>query len=264
MANDILNRRGARLRWYTQDTGALELTYGYPTHFGINSAGLLNAYAYDVAKLPEWQRLIWQGYNVAPEGRVSRELLAAQMEVNPAGTYAPESHIGVALRDVDELFQARFGYRLFRGHGARDELVKSLHRFRALQPGGIFELAKDLTRTIIEDLDVGTLHKIAPPTGSEGKGSLKSLERVVGTKLMEMHEAKHLMSILFGVYGLRGMASHLPSSETDEAFRLAAVTVADHPVEQGRQLLNAVMYVLAELARRLSNLGDDTSEVGSD
>jgi hypothetical protein len=250
--NDLLARRGAKLHWYTRDTGMVEVTYGYRTHFGINSIGLINAYAYDVAKLPEWQRLIWQGYNVPPEGRVSRELLAAQMEVNPAGTHAPESHIRAAIRDVDELFSSAFGVKLFRGHGSKDAILKSLHRFRALQIGGIYELAKDVTRVVTEDLDVSALHTIAPPGPSEGKGSLKSLERVIGTKLTSMEDAKHLMSILHGVYELRGIASHLPGSETTaEAFRLTGVRADAHPLEKGRQLLHALMYFLAELARLL-------------
>jgi len=258
VVNDLLARRGSRITWYTRYTGAVELTYGYHTHFGINSIGLLNAYAYDVAKLPEWQRIIWQGYNVAPDGQVCRELLAAQMEVRPAGTHAPERHLREAIHGVGELFEGRFAVNLFREHTLKSNIINILHRFRSLQPNGLYDLAKDVTRAIIEDLNIKALHQIAPPEGSDGRGSLKSLERLIGTELTDEKEAHHLMSIMFGVYELRGITSHLPSSETEEAFKLACVDNSAHPLEQGRQLLHAVMFFLAELSRLLDSSEQET------
>ena len=119
---DLLRRRGANWRWYTRETGGIKLTDGYGVHFGVNRLGLINAYAYDIGKLPEWQRRIWQGFNVAPEGGVSAELLDAQQRVTPASTHAPEAHLADALDAVDGQFCARFGARLFRNHSSRDEI----------------------------------------------------------------------------------------------------------------------------------------------
>jgi hypothetical protein len=150
VVNDILSKRGARLEWHTKQTGSINLTHGYYTHFGINKIGLLNVYAYDVAKLPEWQRLLWQGHNVAPDGGVAAELLAAQMEAKPAGTYPPEKYLGPALRDLDILFSRRFSTNLFRNHAERDEILRNIHRFRALQVDGVFDLAKDIIPTCID------------------------------------------------------------------------------------------------------------------
>lgn len=260
VVNDILSRRGGELGWYTQKTGALQLTYGYHTHFGINDAGLLNAYAYDVAKLPEWQRQIWQGHNVAPDGGVCAELLAAQMEVRPAGTHAPEKHIPVALRDVDQLFSEVFGENLFREHRAKKDIIRTLHRFRAVQPSGLFELAKDITRTVIEDFDVKALHRISAPQKDQGKGSLKSLERVVAHKLTDLQSAADLLSFLHAIYELRGMTSHLPSSSDSDPYRSLGISRTAPPVEQGRQLLHALMYFLAELCRLLYAQTGDSSE----
>lgn len=253
VVNDVLSRQGGELSWYTKQTGAVEIVYGYSTHFGINEKGLLNAYAYDVAKLPEWQRQIWQGYNVAPDGGVSRELLASQMEVRPAGTHAPEKHIPQALRDVNNLFLQVFGESLFREHGHKEEIVKTLHRFRAIPPQGLFDLAKDVTRVITEDFDTKALHRIAPPKKDEGKRSLKSLERVVAQNLTDDRRAAMLLSFLHAIYELRGMTSHLPSSSSEiDPMRQLSVPANAPAVEQGRLLLHAVMCFLAELARLLT------------
>jgi len=66
----------------------------YTVHFGINSLGLLNVYAKDIGLLPEWQQRIWAGYNVGPDGKVSKELLASQIDAEPADTQAPEAFLG--------------------------------------------------------------------------------------------------------------------------------------------------------------------------
>jgi hypothetical protein len=238
--NDLLARRGATWNWHSRDTCRIQLNVGEHVHFGLNSLNLINAYAYDIAKLPEWQRRIWQGFNVSPDGGVCAELLMAQMQAQPVHTLAPEAHIGDAIRDIDAAFNNRFSKNLFKYHPSNDEISKSLHRFRAVAQGGIFSLAKDVTRAIIEALDVHSLHEIAPARKGEGSGSLKSLERVLAT-IVSPDEARSALSPLVGIYELRGADAHLPSSQLDDAFRLAGVDASTDSIAQGHQILMALM-----------------------
>ena len=85
IVTDLLDHRGFALKWYTAETGAICSTSGYATHFGINSADLLTVYAYDIARLPAWEQHIWAAHNVAPDGKVSGELVGASQ--GPAGIY---------------------------------------------------------------------------------------------------------------------------------------------------------------------------------
>jgi len=87
----LIGRRGGELEWYTRDTGAVSCSPGDNVHFGLNAIGLVTVYASDAASLPAWQQQIWAGFNAAPEGGVSRELLSAQMETRVADTMAPRS-----------------------------------------------------------------------------------------------------------------------------------------------------------------------------
>ncbi len=258
---NLLSRRGTKWHWYTRETGGIELTRGYGVHFGVNRLGLINAYAYDIGKLPEWQRRIWQGFNVAPEGGVSAELLDAQQRVKPARTLAPEAHLSEALEAVDKQFLARFGVPLFRSHSSRTDISASVHRFRALDQQGVFALAKDISRLIIEAIDTSELHRIAPPPkGGGGTGSMKSLERVLAT-ITTPTDARGALTNLVGIYELRGADAHLPSAELEEAFRLAGVNKAASPIEQGLQILLRTMQVLASLHTMLeppTGLEDDT------
>ena len=49
---DMVSRRNTSFRWHTRDTFTIEQN-GRHVHFGINSVNLLNAYAYDIARLSE-------------------------------------------------------------------------------------------------------------------------------------------------------------------------------------------------------------------
>lgn len=114
----LSDRRGGGLEWYTQDTGSVWCSPDWPVHFGVNRLGLINVYAYDVAKLPLWQQRIWAGHNVAPDGSVSAELLDAQMKSRPAGTTAPEVALPRVMDELDAVFLDWVGAPLFKRHEA--------------------------------------------------------------------------------------------------------------------------------------------------
>ena len=90
VVGDILERRGGELSWATENTGGIRLVSYSPLHFGVSGAGLVNVFAKDIALLPEHAQRLWTARNVTPDGRVSEELLAAQMRCDPAATHAPE------------------------------------------------------------------------------------------------------------------------------------------------------------------------------
>lgn len=251
---DLLNRRGAKLDWYTRDTGGIQLAPGYRVHFGVNNLDLITVYGADIGKLPEWQRRIWVGFNVAPEGGVSEELLMSQVRARPADTPAPEAFVYEAIMTLDEAFERRFGRRLVRPHEAHTEIIQNLNRFRALQPNGIYSLAKDLARLTADSFDVDALHDIAPPGNGEGKGSLKSLERVL-TQVVSDTKAHRLMGPIVGIYDLRLADAHLPSSDIEDAFKLAGVDQTASPLQQAVQLLNSFVSVLTTLIHILEIQG---------
>jgi hypothetical protein len=92
----------------------------------------VNAYAKDVALLPEWLQRVWTGFNVSPEGKVSAELFLAQGQGVPAQTQAPEAFLPVGIAVLDDAFTTRFGRALFRPHTDSAEVLTACHRFKAL------------------------------------------------------------------------------------------------------------------------------------
>lgn len=248
----LAHRRGGHLNWYTRDTGDLGCSPDGGVPFGVNSLGLVTVYAKDIALLPDWQQRIWAGYNVSPEGKVCEELLMSQADAVPADTQAPEDFLGKALQGINETAQSNVGITLFRQHDQIPALLAHAHRFRATDSEGLFSLAKDLARLTADSLDATALNRIVSPPKGEKWGSLKSLEKLLSSRIGDT-SARQVMGPLFGIYELRLADAHLPSGEIETAFSLIRVDRTAPYVTQGYQLLDACVGCLYAIYEVLSN-----------
>jgi hypothetical protein len=243
----ILQYRGNVLQWYTRFTGAISTPTDPSIHFGINEVDLVTIYAEDVASLSEWERKLWAGHNVSPEGGVSRELLSAQVDVKVADTKAPEAYFSLVIDEVDSAFAAKFGQPLFRKHDHVTEISSRIHRFRALEKRGLFELAKDVTRLTADLMDTEALRRALGVDVKDKRGSLKLLESVLAQTIKDEH-ARHLMGAMFGAYELRLADAHLPKTELESFLKLLEIGEGETPLAQGLSLMNAVVTAWSTVA----------------
>lgn len=248
----LIERRGGSLRWYTRDTGAVACSPSQDVHFGVNSVGLVNVFARDIALLPEWQQREWAAQNTYPDGKLSDELKASQIDASPASTVAPEAILEEALDQLQELAQAKLKIKLRRQHRLVPDLIPRTHRFRANDSNGLFELAKDLTRITADDIDKKQLQTIVGPPTDERWGSLKSLEKVLASKIDPAH-AHAIIGPLFGLYELRSADAHLPSDDLEDSMKLIGVEVDSPFVVQGYQMLDAVVTSLQEIGKLIED-----------
>ena len=244
----VVGRRAGSLKWYTRDTGAAACSPGYDVHFGINTIGLVNTYAKEIGLLPKWQQQVWAAHNVSPEERPSEELMAAHVYARPASTLAPEAFLAIELDRLQAIADVKLGIKLRRQHNYVSELIRDIHRFRATDRGGLFALAKDVARITADDFNTKHLHTIVAPPTDEPWGSIKSLERVLATKI-DPATARRLLSPLVGVYNLRLSDAHLPSRKIDDAMRLIGVDNTSPEVMQGFQLLNATVAAIQDIGK---------------
>ena len=236
--NDLLLRRGATMQWYTHDTGGVSPSPDWLLHFGINKLGLINAYAYDVARRPLWERRIWAAHNCRPDGGVSAELMEAQMACKPASTKSPEFMIHRALDWIDRVFQEKFKTALFREHHEVEGLSSKIHRFRAIDESGLRSLAKDLVKISIERINKNSLID-ALGEGKLDQGTLKLLQRLLENYTNKEY-AYSRMTPLFGAYDLRGADAHLSSSDVDESYARVGVDRTAPLIKQAEQLIQNV------------------------
>ena len=103
-----------------------------------------------------------------------------------------------------------------RQHAYVAELIPHIQRFRATDRKGLFALAKDLARITADDIDERQLQTIVAPPKGECWGSLKSLEKVLATKI-DPANARKMLGPLVGVYELRLADAHLPPDDAVEA-----------------------------------------------
>ena len=139
---------------------------------------------------------------------------------------------------------------MHRSHTDSTELLKPCHRFKALNASGLYGLAKDLVRLVVEHIDTAALQKIVPPAKNEKWGSLKSLEKVVATVASDKN-AHTLFGPLQGICNLRLADAHVPTNELEEAYTLARIDKNASFVLQGRDLLIACVNCLHMIADAL-------------
>lgn len=251
---EILEGRGAYISWYTQETGSIGIIPGSGVHFGINKLGLINVYAEDIAMLSNWEQRKWAGFNIGPDGNVSKELLASQMRAAPAETEAPEDNLRRAYDAVNQGFLRVTKRRLFGLHQEIDDLFVRAHRFRALDRHGLFELAKDLTRITVESLDETGLKTITGPPNGLNPGSIKHLEAALAT-LVDPKKARQITGVFVGINELRQADAHLPSSDLDDSIELAGIAETGITTHEAMQMLRTLvdsLYAIATIFQRAS------------
>lgn len=246
----LAHRRGGSLHWYTRDTGGVRCAPDHDVHFGVNAVGLVNAYAKDIALLPDWQQRIWAGHNSGPEGGVSEELLASQMRAAPADTQAPEGLLDGALVILNEASKRTYGFEIVREHEYRQQLLSVAHRFRAVDLSGLFSLAKDLARLTADSFNAAAIQKIVTPPKGAKWASLKSLENLAALHIGP-EPARQVVGPLVGIYELRHPDAHLPGADLTDAYQLVGVDHHQPLVFQGQQLINACVSALWSLAEAL-------------
>lgn len=243
---EILRYRSSILDWYTEDTGKLGLP-GRAVHFGVNSKGLINVYAKDIALLPEYDKKIWVGHNITPEGGVSMELLQSQMEARPAETYAPEDLLVSTVEGLNWAVNKKWQHDIFVTHEKENEVRKNIHRFQALDKEGVCRLAKELTRYIIERLNIDFLRSQTPKMDPK-TGSLKRLENLLKDNGLK---GDKLIAPLFGIYELRKSDAHLmPNENFQEALSLIEITASEDYLKIGKTMISKVgerLYIIARL-----------------
>ena len=237
IVNELLKHRGFSLEWYTSETGRIHFTSGYHPHFGINSADLITVYAYDVAKLPSWEQHIWAAHNVAPEGKVSTELLASQVRVQPASTHAVVDLLFKVMRMLGASFKQKLNVDLF-SHDINDsELLQQISRFASTDRKALLRLAKDLVRVFTDRLNVKALRELSNHKDKNKLGSNKLLQDIVAQKIGEDNAYK-ILSVIVGVYEMRLGDAHPTSSKIEEAIKLAGIDENQSFLRQGEQLIS--------------------------
>ena len=236
VVNELLGLRGFSLDWYTAETGGIRSTSGYVTHFGVNSSDLITVYAYDVARLAPWEQHIWAAHNVVPDGKVSVELLAAQVKAQPASTHAAEDMLFESMRMLEAGFRQEFGNSLFTHDIDDAAAMRQISRFASKDQASLLRLAKELVRVFSDRLNVRELRKLSTHAEKEKLGSNKLLQGVLAQKI-GADKARHIFGAVAGAYDMRVGDAHPTSSKIGDSLKLAGIDEGSSFLRQGEQLI---------------------------
>lgn len=247
---ELLGYRGFSLTWYTKETGAINSTSGYRTHFGLNGSDYITVYAYDIARLQPWEQHIWASHNVVPDGKVSSELLMSQVNVSPANTHAPETKLFQLTQGLEELFYDNYGLKLFSHDIDEDSFYKTICRFSSKDEASLLRLAKEVIRFFSERLNKTHLKQISTHELKDKLGSNKLLESIVADKI-GVENARQIFGVIVGVYDMRNGDAHTASSKIGEAFKLAKIDTNQTYLRQGEQLIDnfakSIYFIIKKL-----------------
>jgi len=239
VVTELLNNRGFKLTWYTGETGAIQSTSGYKTHFGINSSDLVTVYAYDVARLASWEQHVWAAHNTAPEGKVSSELLDSQVKAKPASTHAVETLFFGSMRLLADEFRRKYNVSLFSHEIDDAEVGHQISRFASKDRATLLRLAKDIIRVFSDRLNVRELRKISTHPEKDKLGSNKLLQSILAQSIGS-DGAQKVFAEIAGAYDMRIGDAHPTGSKVTDAIKLAGVDEDNSPLRQGEQLIHNV------------------------
>jgi hypothetical protein len=237
VVNELLNLRGFSLKWYTAETGGIRSTSSYVAHFGVNTSDLVTVYAFDVARLPSWEQQIWAAHNVVPDGKVSSELLDAQVKVKPASTHSVEYLLLKGMRMLEDGFRRQFDISLFT-HDIDDSVVMTqVSRFMSKDQASLLRLAKELIRLFSDRINVRELRRLSTHAEKEKLRSNKLLQDVLAQKV-GADKARIVFGPIAGAYDMRVGDAHPTGSKTLDAIKLAEIDESKSYLRQGEQLIH--------------------------
>ena len=236
IVTNLLGQRGFTLVWFTAETGGVRSTSGYRTHFGLNSSDLISVYAYDIARLAAWEQHVWAAHNVVPDGKVSKELLSAQVETEVAPTHAAEEKLLVSMRLLEKGFLQERNISLF-SHDIDDEdIMQKISRFGSEDNASLLRLAKELVRVYSDRLNIRALRKLSKHEKKEELGSNKLLQDVLAQKVGP-EQARKIFGVIAGTYDMRIGDAHPTGSKIEDAIKLAGIDQSISFLRQGEQLI---------------------------
>jgi hypothetical protein len=145
--------------------------------------------------------------------------------------------------------KTKLGSDLFKDHSSEKDISRKIHRFQATSLEGFYLLCKEITRFLIERIDMDFLKKLKKE--DEKLGTLKRLENIL-TALG--YDGRKMMGVLVGVYDLRLADAHLPSTDKiAESMKLVGIDYEEMKLTSGKKLLENINISLAHIKEAFEN-----------
>ncbi|MEP0873197.1 hypothetical protein NDA01_25885 [Trichocoleus desertorum AS-A10] len=224
---------------------------------GINSQGLVNAFAPDVANLSLSEQAYWASFSSLPSGEVCEEMFQTRMQQNPPHSPGTVELISNTRSRLNSIFQAKFSVELLQTHQPSEQELKKL----SVGPvSGQFSEVLDLTKIlygwVAETLKTDSLRAALVNLGGTVDSSLrqiKLLEKILIAKGLDQAQARAVTAPLVGLNDLRINAAHIGGPNIEKTFQLMGASPASQtPRVVWNLCVDAVVGCLDSVANTLS------------
>ena len=191
---------------------------------GINSLGLVTAFAPDIAQLPPEEQAYWASFSSYPSGEVCEELFQTRMQCNPPSSPSTSELIREARDSLGAVVRSRFGVELFDANEPSDKERAMLGVGPLLNDFyEVATLAKILYKWIFETMSIPALRTVRSTLGQEAKDELrqiKLLEKCLVLMGLTIDESRRLTAPFVGLNDLRIGDAHIGSIDIDASMSL--------------------------------------------
>ena len=225
---------------------------------GINSQGLVNAFAPDIAKLSISEQSYWASYSSLPSGEVCEELFQTRMQNEPPHSPGVTELIRNCRSQMSTVFKNKFSVDLF-----MDSIEPNRQNLSRLSIGPILnqytevaELAKILYEWVIEPMQIGSLRNaivILGETVNKDLRQIKLLDKILIAKGLDETKSRSITAPLVGLNELRIGAAHIGSLDLELSFRLmGASSVPQTPRDGWTFCVDAITLCVAQITANLN------------
>ena len=194
---------------------------------GVNSQGLVNAFALDIANLNIAEQAYWASFSSLPSGEICDEMFQTRMQQNPPHSPGVIDLVKESCKHLDDAVKELASICVFKPFEPKDiELSRLSVGPITSQFEELLELAKVLYKWVVETMEVDSLRNVLKTLGESVDREIKKLrqikliERILIAKGMKKVDARSVTAPLIGLNELRIGAAHNSNLQLDHIFKL--------------------------------------------
>jgi hypothetical protein len=228
---------------------------GQSIDVGINSKGLVNAFAPDIAKRNIAEQAYWASYSSVPRGEVCEEMFQTRMQCKPPHSPGAVDLILKVRDELDKVFQEKFSFGIY------DEFNPEYLQKCKISVGPVtndftetLEITKILYKWLIESMNVESLRKSLDGKIDYDKDwkQIKLLEELLKINGVDELLAKSLSDCLRGLNELRVADAHISTTKLEKAFSLMKIDpIPDTPRERWALCFDKIIATFNAMISRL-------------
>lgn len=224
---------------------------------GINSKGLVNGYALDIARLREREQLHWASYSVNADGEVCREMFQTRMQNDPPSSPNVLEIIIAGRQAVSNAFQNEFGRVVFRERepSEREQMRLTVGPI-ALTGRDVPALAQILYDWAIDTLDFDVLRDILNENDvayDPAERQISLLKRVLLLRVGDAVAAESHIAPLRLMTRLRVQAAHTTGNGVQEELASHGILIDPFSDRSAYEaIVDALGISLTQVARAIS------------